>query len=227
MEKPLNIVLFGPQGSGKGTQAELLSKKYKIPHLVIGDILRKEIKAQTEIGKVAMSYINQGKLVPDQLVNKIVRNEIKKPKYKNGFILDGYPRNLVQLKFLEKLVNLSYIFELAISDKAVISRLSGRLVCENCGAVYHIKNKPPFKKGICDVCGGRLVVREDDRPEVIRRRLTIYHKETEPLLTFYFKKVKLIKINAEQPIEKVFRDVVTELEKTWNKSSSKLKKKLM
>jgi len=213
MPKMFKIVLFGPQGSGKGTQAELLGKKYHVPVLSPGEIFRREIKNQTEIGKSAESYLKQGKLVPDEITNKIVLVELVSEKYKDGFILDGYPRNMAQLEILEKSVHVTHAVELMVSDREVVSRLSGRLICPKCREIYHIQNKPPKEKGICDICGEKLYMRDDDKPETIKKRLEIYHQETEPLLNYYFEKKILIRVNGEQPIEKVFEDIVSELEK--------------
>lgn len=212
MAQILKIVLFGPQGAGKGTQAELLSKKYNIPFFSVGDTFRREIKDQTEIGKLAETYLRQGKLVPDEIVNKMVIGELMSEKYKNGFILDGYPRNMAQLEVLEKSTRISHAIEIMVSDEEVIKRLSGRRVCYDCGTIYHIQNKPPKVEGVCDVCGGKLYIREDDKPEAISKRLEIYHQETEPLLEYYFRKKILFRINGEQSIEKVFEDIVESLE---------------
>ncbi len=218
MSKSFKIILFGPHGSGKGTQAKMLSQKYNLPVLAVGDIFRKEVKNQTEVGKLVEPYIKQGKLVPNEIVNKIIIRELRSKKYSGGFILDGYPRNLAQLKILEKSVKITHVFELIVSDKEVISRLSGRLICLKCGAIYHIKSKPPKLDEICDFCGEKLSVRDDDKPEAIRKRLEIYHQETEPLLDYYFTKGILIKINGEQPIEKVFTDIVGSL-RNYEKST--------
>jgi adenylate kinase len=213
MPRIFEIILFGPQGSGKGTQAKLLSEKYHLPVLSPGEIFRREIKNQTEIGKSVASFINHGQLASDEIVNKIIIGEIKKPEYQRGFILDGYPRNITQLEMLEKFANITYAIELVISDKTVISRLSGRLTCSKCGAIYHVKEKPPKVAGICDLCSGTLYTRDDDKIEAIKKRLEIYHRETEPLLNYYFEKKILFRINSEQPIEKVFEDIIGELEK--------------
>jgi adenylate kinase len=212
MKNQLNIVLFGPQGSGKGTQAELLSEKYHLPVLSPGEIFRQEIKKQTNLGKLVESHLKQGYLVPDEIVNDVVIKKIQSKEYKNGFILDGYPRNMAQLETLEKFARISYAFEIMVSDKEVIKRLSGRRICQNCGAVYHLQSKPPKVPGICDKCGGKLYQRDDDQPEAIKKRLEIYHQETEPLLDYYYRNKKLIRINGEQPIEKVFKDIVEALE---------------
>lgn len=212
MEK-LKIALFGPQGSGKGTQAEKLSKKYNRPVLSTGDIFRNEIKNKTELGKLADSLINNGKLVPDEITDKIVFGELSKQKYQNGFILDGYPRNTNQLVFFEKNIGLDFAIELDVSDAEVVKRITSRRVCSKCGATYNLLKKPSLKEGICDLCGGKLVTREDDKPEAIAKRLQIYHQETEPILKYYADKKKLIKIDAAGTIEEVFGDIVGELEK--------------
>jgi adenylate kinase len=211
--KTLKLVLFGPQGSGKGTQAEKLSKKYNLPVLSTGDIFRKEIKNKTELGKLADSLINNGKLVPDEITDKIVFGELSKQKYRSGFILDGYPRNMNQLVFFEKNIGLDFAIELAVSDDEVVKRIAGRRVCSKCGETYNLLTKPPKQEGICDLCGGKLVTRDDDKPEAIVKRLQIYHQETEPILKFYAAKKKLIKIDAAGEIEEVFENIVGKLEK--------------
>lgn len=212
MEKKLKLVLFGPQGSGKGTQAEMLAKKYDLPVLSTGDIFRSEIKKQTELGKLAESLINGGRLVPDEITNKIVLGELAKEKYKNGFILDGYPRNTDQLTSLEKNVGLDLAIELAVNDEEVVRRLASRRVCSKCGAIYNISNKPPRKEGVCDLCGGKIEVREDDKPEAIKKRLTIYHEETEPIIEYYSGKDKLKRVDGAESIQKVFEEIVRGLE---------------
>ena len=163
--------------------------------------------------KLADSFIGKGQLVPDEITNKIIQGELAEPKYKGGFILDGYPRNMNQLVVLEKNVGLDFAIELAVSDEEVIKRLASRRVCSNCGAIYNILDKPPREEGICDLCGGRLEAREDDRPEAIGRRLAIYHQETEPVLDYYAGKKKLIEVEGFAPIEKVFKEIVEKLSK--------------
>jgi len=207
------IALFGPQGSGKGTQAEMLAKKYKLNVLATGDFFRKEIKKGSDLGKLAKKFIEKGKLVPDVITNRVIFDELGQKKYLAGFILDGYPRNLNQLDFLEKNFGLDIIVQLHIDDKMVIKRLGGRRTCPNCGAIYHLENNPPKKDGICDICGADLVVRSDDRPEAIMRRLWIYHEQTEPILNKYAKEKKLIKIDAKPHIEKVYEKIIGQLEK--------------
>ncbi len=213
MRGPLKIAIFGSQGSGKGTQAEMLAKKYNLGVFSTGEFFRQEIKKQTELGKLADSLINRGQLVPDEIVNKIILSELSIPKYQGGFILDGYPRNKNQIEFLEKNIGLDLAILLMISDEEVQKRLAGRRVCPECGAIYNILNKPPRQGEICDICGERLAVRDDDKPEFIAKRLQIYHTETEPIINYYEKKEKLIKINGVEPIKKVFDNIVKELEK--------------
>ncbi len=205
--------MFGPQGSGKGTQAEMLAKKYNLPVLSTGDIFRREIKNQTEIGKLVESLINGGRLVPDEITDKIVLGELAKEKYKNGFILDGYPRNMNQLAALEKNIGLDWAIMLTISDEEVIKRLASRRVCSNCGAIYNVLNKPPRKEDVCDLCGGKLIMRDDDKPEAIKKRLAIFHTETEPVLAYYKDKNKLVEIIGAGSIEEVFEKIIEEIGK--------------
>lgn len=202
------IALFGPQGSGKGTQAEMLSVKYGLPILATGNIFRREIKEKTELGQLVSSLIKEGNLVPDEITNRIVLGELEDEKYKNGFILDGFPRNIIQLTELEKRNELTHVIELEIADEEVIKRLGTRRICEKCDAIYSLGIKPPKQESICDSCGGNLILRDDDKSEAIQKRLDIYHKETEPVLNFYRADGRAIKINGSQPIEKVFEDIV-------------------
>lgn len=213
--KNLKIILLGSPISGKGTQAEMLSKKLGIPHISTGNIFRYNIQKKTKLGKIAAKLINQGKFVPDDITNQLLDKSLR--KIKNGFILDGYPRNLNQARALEKISLIDYAFFVKISDKEAIQRITGRRVCLSCGRVYHLKYQPPKKKGICDFCQKELIHREDDSKEVIQKRLKIYHQNTEPLIDYYRQKGILIEINGEQPIEKVQRDI---LKKIFNFQSS-------
>ena len=212
MKGPFKIAMFGPQGSGKGTQAEMLARKYNLPVLSTGEVLRTEIKNKTELGKLADNLINKGQLVPDEIINGIVLGEISTPKYQDGFILDGYPRNMNQLEVLEKDIGLDLAILLEIKDEEVQERLASRRVCSNCGAIYNVLNKSPRQNGICDVCEGHLVTRDDDQPEAIAKRLQIYHTETEPLTNYYEEKRKLIKVNGTGPIEKIFENILEGIE---------------
>ncbi len=210
------LIFFGPPGSGKGTQAEMASLKYKIPAISTGDLLRNEIKKKTAIGNKVKNIIAKGKYVSEEIIIKMINNRVKKKDAKNGYILDGFPRNKSQLDYLMKNLNIGESKVLAIlvdvSDKEVKSRLGGRRVC-SCGETYHIKFNPPKKKGVCDLCGSKLLIRDDDKPSVINNRLKIYHKEIDPILRYWKKSGKLVKINGEQSIEKVQGDVVRGLNK--------------
>lgn len=189
----MRIILFGPPGAGKGTHARILSEKWKIPHLAAGDLLRGHIREATDVGKRAKAILERGELVPDALINELMAEQLEKPAAKRGFILDGYPRTLGQAEALEEVLGrhrerLDSALYFKTSEEVVVERLSGRLVCPQCGANFHIRNIPPKKKGICDRCQGPLVERSDDRPETVRHRLKVYEKETAPLLEFYRKR---------------------------------------
>jgi adenylate kinase len=210
----MNIVLLGPQGSGKGTQAKFISKKFNIPHISTGDIFRKNIKEETELGKLASSYINKGELVPDEVTNKLVESRIKEDDCKEGYILDGFPRNLSQAKFLDSITKISHAVDIEIPDEEVIFRLEGRRTCTNkeCGAIYNVNTSPkPKNENKCDKCGSDLFQRDDDKPEAIKKRLEIYHNETSPLIAYYEKKGVLIKIDGTKSIEEVSQDILSKL----------------
>lgn len=204
----MKIIILGPQGSGKGTQTGLISKKFNIPKISMGDILRYNVSNKTELGELAGSYMNKGNLVPDDVVNKIVKDRISKDDCKNGFILDGYPRNVKQAEMLKKITDIDFVLEVDISDKEAIKRISGRRSC-SCGEVYHTFYNPPKISEICDKCGSRLFQREDDKEEYIKKRLETYHKETSQIIEFY--KEKHIRIEGKQTIEKVFEDIIKTL----------------
>ncbi len=207
----LRIILIGPQGSGKGTQAELLMKKFAIPQISTGNILRDNMEKGTELGKVVRQNINEGKLVPDEVTIGIVKERLGRPDCRDGFILDGFPRNLVQADGLKKISNVDMVIEIYVPDRESIKRISGRRTCKKCNAVYHVFYNPPKIQEICDKCGSRLVQREDDREDTIRKRLELYHKETKPLVNFY--KNKHIKIDGVNSIENVFEKILEELKK--------------
>ena len=214
MQKKI-IIFLGPPGSGKGTQAEMLAKKTDWKKISTGDLLRAEVAVGTKLGKLASKYQKQGKLVPDKLLISLVANSLKVKS--RGFIFDGYPRNLKQLKDLlamfKKIISQSdpvYAIEVAVGDREVKQRLSKRRVC-GCGVVYHLKYNPPINNGVCDICGQKLFIRNDDKPKVISHRLKIYHKQGEPILAYWKKQGKLIEINGEQPIAKIHNDILGKL----------------
>ena len=182
----MKIIFLGAPGAGKGTQAEIVSETYKIPAISTGAIIREAIKTGTEMGKAAKSYTEAGKLVPDEVVIGIIKERLAKDDCKNGFILDGFPRTVPQAEALDAMgVEIDRVVSIEVSDEAIVERMSGRRVCSKCGASYHVVAVPPKVEGVCDVCGGELVVRKDDKPETVQNRLAVYHRETEPLKDFY------------------------------------------
>ena len=200
------ICLFGPQGSGKGTQEEFIIKELKIPAIVPGNIFRKNISENTELGKKVKEYTKSGKLVPDEITIKMILNRLNEEDCKNGFILDGFPRNLDQAEALNKEHELTHAVLINISDQEAVHRLTRRRVCD-CGATFHLDYNPPKKENLCNYCGEKIYQRDDDKEDVIRKRLEIFHKETKPIFEIYKKKNILYEINGEQPIPDVWNDV--------------------
>ncbi|MFH1366876.1 MAG: nucleoside monophosphate kinase [Patescibacteria group bacterium] len=207
MSKIKNIIIIGPQGSGKDTQSEMLARKRQIPFIVMGDLFRREIKSKSLIGLKVVKLMNQGILASDNLTFSLLKKRLSKNDVKKGYILNGFPRNLKQAKMLEKIARIDLAIELWISDKESLRRLSGRRFCPACKTTYHIIYKKPKKKNICDKCKTELIIREDDKVAVIKKRLGIYHKQTEPIFKYYRKKTKVLRINGEQPIRRVFTDL--------------------
>jgi len=194
----LRVVILGPPGAGKGTCAKIIGEIYGIPVITTGDMLRAAVARMTPMGLTAKGYMDRGELVPDDLVNDMVTERLKDPDAKGGFILDGYPRSPRQAEALEKILKtsgkkLNHVLHIELEDDTIINRLSRRRSCPKCGAIFHLDNKPPKAKGKCDACNTELVQRDDDKPEVIRRRLEVYREKTQPLLDFYEKK-GLIKV---------------------------------
>ncbi|PLX21310.1 adenylate kinase [Candidatus Parcubacteria bacterium] len=198
-----NIVLFGPQGSGKGTQAQLSSKAFRIPHISTGDIFRQNIKEKTELGQKIEKLINSGKLVPDDITNEIVKERLQKDDCSMGFILDGFPRTLNQAQFLSSFININLALEIFISDEEAIKRIGDRRTCSKCGAVYHLTHLAPREEGVCDKCYGDLIIRDDDKEKSVKKRLETYHKQTEDLINFYYKEGIYKKVDGMQTIADV------------------------
>jgi len=203
----INIIFIGPQGSGKGTQAQLTSKEYNIPHISTGDMFREIREENSSLGREVKELIDNGNMVSDELADQVVRKRIAKDDCKQGFILDGFPRDLAQAKYMEKLAKIKYVVDINISDKESVKRLSARLTCKKQGHVFNRITHPPKKEGICDICGGELIQRDDDLRSAIEQRLKTYHKKTQPLINFYKKEGLLIEINGQQDIDKVFKDI--------------------
>ena len=202
----MKIIIFGPQGSGKGTQAELIARRHSLPYISTGDIFRYHLKNQTELGGKIERYVNVGQLVPDRLTNEIVEDRINQPDCASGFVLDGYPRNKAQLEFLSTIARIDFAISIEISDQEAVKRLSNRLACK-CGLSYHLEFNPPKKPNICDKCGSELFKRDDDQPPAIKKRLEIYHQATQPLAAIYQKQGILYQVNGSQPIEAVYQQI--------------------
>lgn len=211
MKNIYKIIILGPQGSGKGTQAEFLSEELNVPDISIGQLLRDEVEKDTEIGKQVDEYMQRGELVPNSIAHKLAEQRIKQSDCENGFLFDGFPRSVIQAKFIETVTDITHVLEVWISDKEAIRRLSGRRTCAKCGKIYHIEFNPPKEEGICDDCGEKLEIREDDTEQAIRQRLKIYHQETEEVIEYFKKKDKAIRINGEQSIEEVKKEIFSKL----------------
>jgi adenylate kinase len=212
----LRLILLGPPGAGKGTQASAIVEKYNIPHISTGDIFRANIKEKTELGKQVEEYLNKGLLVPDELVVSIVKDRISKEDCKNGFLLDGFPRTVAQAEALdEELKNMSLKIDRVINIEAdkdlLIERIIGRRICRDCGATYHIKFSPTKQAGICDKCGGELYQREDDKLETVEKRIEVYTEQTKPLIDYYAKKGLLLNVDGTKDKKEVFEDIVKSL----------------
>lgn len=198
----MNIIFLGAPGAGKGTQAEIVSKKYDIPAISTGNIIRAALKNGTEMGLKAKAYIEEGKLVPDEVVIGIIQERLKEPDCKKGFILDGFPRTIPQAEALDAMgVGIDRVINIDVPDESIVKRMSGRRVCKNCGASYHVEFKKPAVDGVCNECGGELVQRTDDAPETVLERLKVYHVETEPLIAYYAKTGKLRTVTGQEKVE--------------------------
>ncbi len=205
----MKIIMLGAPGAGKGTQAKMLAEKYGIPHISTGDIFRANIKNNTELGKKAKGYMDAGQLVPDELVVDLVVDRIKAEDCLKGFILDGFPRTIPQAEALDYALNnqnekIDYAINVDVPDENIITRMSGRRACVGCGATYHIVYNPTKVEGICDACGQNLILREDDKPETVKKRLEVYHEQTQPLIDHYEAKGVLLTVDGTQDINDVF-----------------------
>ena len=208
----MKLILLGAPGAGKGTQAEIIASKLNIPTISTGNILREAIKNGTETGLKAKSFMDKGMLVPDGVIIDIVRERLAEKDCANGYILDGVPRTIVQAQaLLDQGVEIDRVVSIEIDDEVIEKRMTGRRVCSSCGASYHIVANPPKTEGICNACGGELMIRKDDKPETVRHRLEVYHAETEALKGFYEKLGKLRLVEGNQPIEDATRDILAAL----------------
>lgn len=209
----MKIIMLGAPGAGKGTQAKMIADKYGIPHVSTGDIFRANIKEGTQLGKEAKTYMDKGLLVPDELTVKILLDRVAKEDCKNGYVLDGFPRTIPQAEVLDKALAelgdaIDYAIDVDVPDENIIRRMSGRRACLACGATYHIEHIPPKQEGICDRCGKELVLRDDDKPETVKKRLDVYHEQTQPLIDFYTKKGVLKTVDGTVDMKDVFAAIV-------------------
>ena len=204
----MKLIFLGPPGAGKGTQASIISKKLGIPTISTGDTLRAAIKAGTPTGVKAKAFMDAGKLVPDEVVIGIVEERLEQSDCARGYILDGMPRTIAQAEALEKGgIEFDRVISLEVKDEVIVKRMSGRRVCAKCGATFHVENMPPKAQDVCDACGGELIIRADDAPETVRKRLNIYHEETEPLKAFYAERGKLRGVFGDQTMEETTKAV--------------------
>ncbi|HIQ73092.1 MAG TPA: adenylate kinase [Candidatus Cottocaccamicrobium excrementipullorum] len=209
----MKLVMLGAPGAGKGTQAKRIAAKYQIPHISTGDIFRANIKAGTELGMKAKSYMDQGQLVPDEVTIGMLLDRISQDDCAGGYVLDGFPRTIPQAESLTKALasrgeKLDYAVNVDVPDENIVTRMSGRRACLGCGATYHIVYNAPKKEGICDVCGEKLVLRDDDKPETVQKRLAVYHDQTQPLIDYYKQEGILAEVDGTQDMDKVFQDIV-------------------
>lgn len=212
----MNLLIMGPPGGGKGTQCEVLTKELNIVHISTGDMFRENVKAGTELGKKAQEYMNEGKLVPDDLVVAMVKDRLSKPDCANGFLLDGFPRTIPQAEALDTAlgemgIKLDAVLNIAVPRAKLLDRLTGRRVCRSCGATYHVIFNPPAEEGKCGKCGGELYQRSDDTEVTVNQRLDVYESQTAPLIDFYAKQGLLKESDGDQEISKVTKDVLASI----------------
>ena len=213
----MKIIMLGAPGAGKGTQAKRIATQYGIPHISTGDIFRYNVKNATELGMKAKGYMDQGLLVPDELTLELIMDRFTQDDCKNGYVLDGFPRTIPQAEALTAALAkqndaIDYAINVDVPDEAIVSRMSGRRACLSCGGTYHIAFNPPKKDGICDACGGELVLRPDDSPETVQNRLSVYHEQTQPLIDYYKGQNILKEVDGTKEMEEVFRSITEILE---------------
>lgn len=205
--------MLGAPGAGKGTQAKRIAAKYKIPHISTGDIFRENIKGETELGQKAKVYMDQGLLVPDELVLELIMERFKAADCKEGYILDGFPRTIPQAKALDTALDknndrMEYAINVDVADEVIIERMAGRRACLNCGRTYHVDTLKPKVEGICDYCDTKLVLRDDDKPETVKKRLEVYHEQTQPLLDYYREKGILYSVDGTGAIDDIYKEII-------------------
>lgn len=209
----MKLIMFGPPGAGKGTQADILGRRYGIKKISTGDALRDVIRSGSELGEQVKALMDEGKFVPNEIVTEIIRDRINSPDCANGFILDGFPRNLEQAKELVGMgVRVNKALLINVPDEVLVDRVQGRVMCDKCGASFHLKNNPPAVEGVCDKCGGHLQARHDDRPETVRARLKVYHEQTDPVVDFYRDRGVLSEIDGTASIEAAAEEILKILE---------------
>ena len=209
----MKIIMLGAPGAGKGTQAKKIAAKYEIPHISTGDIFRANIKNGTELGKKSKTYMDQGLLVPDELVVDLVVDRVNQDDCKNGYVLDGFPRTIPQAEALTEALakmgqKMDYAIDVNVPDENIVRRMGGRRACVGCGATYHVEYAPTKKEGICDVCGAELILRDDDKPETVQKRLNVYHEQTQPLIDYYTEAGILKTVDGTVDIDDVFQAIV-------------------
>ncbi|MDK2876047.1 MAG: adenylate kinase [Archaeoglobaceae archaeon] len=214
----MNLILLGAPGAGKGTQAKFIAEKYGIPQVSTGDILREAVAKGTELGRKAKEFMNQGKLVPDEIVIGIVKERLTRKDCEKGFILDGFPRTIAQAEALDKIMGemgkeIDAVINVNVPEEEVVKRIVNRRICKNCGAIYHLIHNPPKKNGVCDKCGGELYQRDDDREEVVRERFAVYKRSTQPLIDYYKKKGILYDVDGTKDVEAVRSEILSILGK--------------
>ena len=209
----MKIIMLGAPGAGKGTQAKMIAAKYGIPHISTGDIFRANIKNGTELGAKAKEYMDKGLLVPDELVVDLVIDRFKEPDCEKGYVLDGFPRTIPQAEALDKALtaigeSVDYAINVEVPDENIVNRMGGRRACVGCGATYHIVYSPTKEEGKCDTCGGELIIREDDKPETVQNRLSVYHEQTQPLIDYYTNKGIIAEVDGTVDMNDVFNAIV-------------------